>query len=534
MVDETKHDVIQKKNKTIQALEIRKYSKVKLSHKIREKITKYSKKTKNVWRVFIAKILSSSVSSLEVARLFSWIFLILIIIFSVFLSVFVGTTTRSSLIKSQESYTLLLAENMNTQIFRRFTLPVAYASGRVALSEPDQYRLLDEVVDSLMHGLRIESIRIFDINEVVAFSTNKEDVRNATLSTPGIMHAFTTKTHHFEVMSSISFLEALFTPNLPDGSFILRTVYPLTIDFELGPFKLKEGEEAPTLGALELLQDVTSVYKGAIQLQWTILIGFTISILILFGILQIVARAAERIIKDRIKQNKQLEKELYQSEKLASMGRMVASIAHEVRNPLGIIKSSSEYLLNGKDADSKEKKLLGAIFDEASRLGVTVNDFLDYAKPRDPGKKIADIVSAINKVWVFLQPSFEQKKIRVNFQLPEKLEIIGDEDSLYRAVYNLFINAEQAMKDGGTFNIFGFVTKSGETKLSFIDNGCGFPNNTEKILDPFFTTKETGTGLGLPIVQSIVKSHQGKLMLSNSDSGGAIIEIIFPKKKLNN
>ena len=109
-----------------------------------------------------------SQQTLGLAQLFSWISFVVIILFSIFLSVFIASNTRSSLINSQESYALLLAENMNRQIFRRFTLPVAYASGRVTLSEPDQYRLLDEVVNSLMHGLRIESIRIFDMNEMVA------------------------------------------------------------------------------------------------------------------------------------------------------------------------------------------------------------------------------------------------------------------------------------------------------------------------------------------------------------------------------
>ena len=494
---------------------------------IEKKQSSVREKIKNIWLAIISKFLKSSMTSLGLARFFSWIFLVLIIVFSIFLSVFVGTTTRSSLISSQESYTLLLAENMNKQIFRRFTLPVAYASGRVALSEPDQYRLLDEVVESLMHGLRIESIRIFDANKIVAFSTNAEEVRDATLSTLGIDHTFSTKTHYFEIISHISFFEALFTPNLPEGSFILRTVYPLTIDFELGAFNLPEGEEEPILGALEILQDVTSLYAGATQLQWTILIGFTISVLLLFVILQIVAKTAERIISERIKQNKELEKELHQSEKLASMGRMVASIAHEVRNPLGIIKSSSEFLLNRKDADSTEKKLLGAIFDETSRLGVTVNDFLDYARPRNPGEKIADLVNVINKVWAFLGSSFESKNINVEFHLPEKLELKGDEDSLYRAIYNLFVNAEQAMKDGGNLDIIGFSTRSGVIKLRFIDDGCGFPDTIERVLDPFFTTKDTGTGLGLPIVQSIIKSHQGEIVLYNNEDGGAVVEIIF-------
>ena len=507
-----------------------KYSKLKKTSRIRKKLKKYMQTIKNAWQSIISRFLKSSMSSLGLARFFSWIFLVLIMTFSIFLSVFVGTSTLNSLLDSQKSYTLLLAENMNKQIFRRFTLPVAYTSGRVALAEPDQYKLLKEVVDSLMHGLQIENIRIYDANEIVAFSTDSEEVRSETLTTQGVKHVFSTETHFFEVISPVSFFKALFTPNLEDATFLLRTAYPLTIDFELGPFRLQDGKEAPILGSLEIVQDVTGLYRRAIELQWSILIGFTISVLILFIILQIIAKTAERIISERIKQNKELEKELHQNEKLASMGRMVASIAHEVRNPLGIIKSSAEYLKNRKDADSTEKKLLGAIFDETSRLGVTVNDFLDYARPRDPSKNIIDIVIVINRVWAFLGTSFEQKNINAEFHLPESLEIFGDEDTLYRAIYNIFINAEQAMKDGGNFDIVGFKTRQGEIKIRFIDSGCGFTDEIDRVLDPFFTTKDTGTGLGLPIVQNIIKSHQGEILLYNGDNGGATVEIIFNNK----
>ena len=89
------------------------------------------------------------------------------------------------------------------------------------------------------------------------------------------------------------------------------------------------------------------------------------------------------------------------------------------------------------------------------------------------------------------------------------------------------MNAEQAMKDGGNLDIIGFSTRSGVIKLRFIDDGCGFPDTIERVLDPFFTTKDTGTGLGLPIVQSIIKSHQGEIVLYNNEDGGAVVEIIF-------
>lgn len=473
----------------------------------------------------------ASPHTLGLARLFSWISFVMIIIFSIFLSVFIATNTRSSLINSQESYALLLAENMNKQIFRRFTLPVAYASGRVTLSEPDQYRLLDEVVNSLMHGLRIESIRIFDMNEMVAYSTNKDELQDKSLATQGVKNVFENKGHTFEIISKMSFLQALFTPNLPAETFTLRTVYPLTIDYELAPFKNVDDKDKPILGALEILQDVTDLYKIAIRSQWTILFGFTLSILILFVLLQIIAKLAERIISERIKRTKQLEAELSQSEKLASMGRMVSSIAHEIRNPLGIIKSSSEYLINRGNMDKTGTQLMNAIYDESKRLSNTVSDFLDYAKPRKAGEDVVNLTETVEKVWAFLQSSFTEKNIAAHIYLPEKLCIRGDGDLLYRAVYNVFVNAEQAMEKNGSITVRG-KQEFDHVCLSFTDSGTGFKGDIGKLLDPFFTTKDTGTGLGLPIVQSIIKAHGGLLKLSNAEENsvvlGACVEFILP------
>lgn len=472
-----------------------------------------------------------SPQSLGLARIFSWISFVVIIIFSIFLSVFIATNTRSSLINSQESYALLLAENMNRQIFRRFTLPVAYASGRVTLSEPDQYRLLDEVVNSLMHGLRIESIRIFDNSEMVAYSTNKEELQSKSLSTQGVKNVFENRAHSFEITSKMSFLRALFTPHLPRETFILRTVYPLTIDYELAPFQNMDEDNQPILGALEIMQDVTDLYKIAIRSQWTILIGFTLSVLILFVLLQTIAKLAERIISERIKRTKQLEAELNQSEKLASMGRMVSSIAHEIRNPLGIIKSSSEYLINRGNMDKTGTQIVHAIYDESKRLSNTVSDFLDYARPRKAGNDVVNLTELVEKVWSFLQTSFTEKNITANIDLPEKLCIRGDTDLLYRAIYNIFINAEQAMERDGTITVTG-KQEYDFIYLCFTDSGKGFSGDISQLLDPFFTTKDTGTGLGLPIVQSIIKTHSGELRLKNAEENGVVlgasVEFVLP------
>ena len=136
------------------------------------------------------------------------------------------------------------------------------------------------------------------------------------------------------------------------------------------------------MGALELTQDITSDYEQILLFQGVVVVTCLLSSVIMFALLLMLIQRAERVLADRMAKNRQLENELHSNEKLVSMGRVIASIAHEIRNPLGIIRSSAELLQRrmGK-ADAGTSRILQAIYDESVRLSQTVNDFLDYARP---------------------------------------------------------------------------------------------------------------------------------------------------------
>ena len=468
----------------------------------------------------------------NLAKFFSYISLVLILISSVILTLFIGSTMNRSMLESQEEYALLLADNINRQIFRKFTLPVTYASGRVALSNPAQYKLLDEVIQSQLHGLQLESVRMFDDHYTVLYSTDPREVRRTDLYTAGIPLVFEGKPYHFDVLSSIPYVQALITPNLENGTFLLRTIFPLTVDTDCQGLRL-HGQRVPVLGVLEIVQDMTPQYRGTIRSQWLIITGFFISTLILFLLLHFVARKAEYTLSRRMARNRQLEAQLHQAEKLASMGRMVASIAHEIRNPLGIIRSSSEFLIRRhKTEDATTQAMLSAIYDESCRLGTTVNDFLDYARPRQPRQDIVNIQDIINKAMAFLGGEFRRLGVEVHTNLAPDITVSGDADLLYRAFYNILANAQQAMNGPGEIFIESSLPKEDRTVLSFRDTGPGFSEDAlSKAMDPFFTTKDNGTGLGLPIVQAIIDSHGGTMKLSNAPQGGALITISLPTQK---
>ena len=157
-----------------------------------------------------------------------------------------------------------------------------------------------------------------------------------------------------------------------------------------------------------------------------------------------------------------------------------------------------------------------------------MNDFLDYARPRQPRRDMVNMTDVAHKAVSFLTGEFQKRNIELVDELPQELPVLGDGDLLYRAVYNVLINALQATDRDGRVIMRGQVRENGQTVLEVMDSGPGFADDCQKALDPFYTTKDNGTGLGLPIVQSIITSHGGKLELENGKEGGAVIRFILP------
>jgi len=310
--------------------------------------------------------------------------------------------------------------------------------------------------------------------------------------------------------------------SLEPDSIILRTVYPLRAERTLGI------REESIMGILEFTQDITTDYETVIHFQWLIIAGSFTTSLILFVLLYMIILRTDKFLALRISEKEKLEKELHQNEKLASMGRMVASIAHEIRNPLGIIRSSSE-ILHGraKKEGSPDARLLEAIFDESKRLSQTVNDFLDYARPKQPRMGKVDLIKVWNEMFSFLGTEIEKKGIVLEKDFPEQVFVSGDKDLVYRAFYNIFVNALQAAPQNGTIKVIIVPGENPEVVVS--DSGSGFESSMlDKYPEPFYTTKETGTGLGLAIAGSILNNHGAKIILANNEQGGGMVKIVFP------
>lgn len=461
---------------------------------------------------------------LSYARTLSWVSLVFILLTSLGLSVLISNTARETLLTKQEEFAKVLAENLNHQIYRRFTVPTVLAYGRIALRQPVQYDRLDQVVQSVIHGLKVERLRIYDYTRLVAYSTDTADLGRAGLAPPSVEEALQGATPKFEILSTIPMWQAPFHVPLEAGTFVLRTLTPLRGDTD------REDNAATVMGVLEITQDITDDYKSVLAFQGIIVIMCLLSSMVLFALLLILIRRAEYVLAERMTKTRLLENELHSNEKLASMGRVVASIAHEIRNPLGIIRSSAELLLKRTDsADTSTSRILGAIYDESRRLSQTVNDFLDYARPRQPRPEVVDVNVLLDQALAFLEGELARHGVAVERETAEHLYVTGDKDLIYRALYNVVINGQQAMDGPGILKISGLRLDESTVEIDVLDSGPGFEQDIlPSLLDPFFTTKDDGTGLGLPIVNSIITSHGGSLVLENGANGGALVRILLP------
>ena len=450
--------------------------------------------------------------------------LVLILGSSILMSIFMTNYAKSALLKKNTAFAQLLAENLNHQIYRRFTLPVVLGFGRVELKRKDQYERLEQVIESTIHSFHILDLRIYDEQNEVAFSTNEAQVGNAELGGAAVQTAIEKGIKSFELQNSLSIWDVVLAFKLEPGDVVLRTVFPLRAERDLR-FRDQPG---PLLGVLELTQDITSDYETVLHLQRLIILTTFLGSAALYALIFFLIRKADRVLDERFRDKDRLEKELLQNEKLASMGRMVASIAHEIRNPLGIIRSSSELLLKREKVEnSPNAKMLEAIFHESKRLSQTVNDFLDYARPRQPALEDVDLEKVVRHAVGFLTQEGQEHGVTVESELPAGYAIQGDRDLLYRGFYNLISNAIQACDGGGEVRILS-LCHDGQKAVLVRDTGPGFDaKQLDRYVEPFFTTKDTGTGLGLAITSSIFQIHGAEMILRNGSHGGAEALVVF-------
>jgi hypothetical protein len=221
--------------------------------------------------------------------------------------------------------------------------------------------------------------------------------------------------------------------------------------------------------------------------------------------------------------------QLIRTEKLAAVGQMSATVAHGIRNPLVSIGGFARRLLKKEDPDSPSRKYLNIIIEEINRLETMLSELLDFVRPRKMSQRNVSLLEVVETTLQFFSYEFEQRSISVEQHKPDDplmLEI--DVDQFKRVLHNLFYNAIEAMPEGGTLSI-DLAREDPWARLSIADTGSGVDNdNVEKIFHPFFSSKPTGSGLGLAVCNQIISIHGGNIKLRRHLPHGAIFDIYLP------
>ena len=251
---------------------------------------------------------------------------------------------------------------------------------------------------------------------------------------------------------------------------------------------------------------------------------------------QLYRDLAERLAETN-RRLEQAQAEARRSERLAALGQLSAGLAHEIRNPLGVIKGSAEMLTQKLQAsDELARELSGYISTEVNRLSALVTEFLDFARPLHAEPHPADLTALLDRVLQIVAGRFPSDPVRVERHYAGGLPLVPLDESLCeQAFLNLVQNAYEAMQDDsnpGTLRVEVRPTTQNEregVELRLSDTGPGVPQELrEEIFNPFVTTKKTGVGLGLSIVSKIVDGHRGTIHVENAPAGGAVFTLFFP------
>ena len=249
-------------------------------------------------------------------------------------------------------------------------------------------------------------------------------------------------------------------------------------------------------------------------------------------LVSIAEQCATAIDKERLieAQRSQYDHLALQTEKLSALGRMAASIAHEINNPLAGILLYSTNLAKKVPKEGPLKKGLEVITNETIRCKTIIEELLEFSQDKEPKKTLNNINDIVEKALSILDNEFRLQHVMVEKNLSSDMQdMLLDVNLMEQVFVNIVLNAVEAIKDKGVITISSqMVPNQSYGKIEIADNGCGIPQeNLSKIFEPFFSTKKKGTGLGLAVSYGIVQNHQGTIKVLRKQGGGTrfIIEI---------
>jgi signal transduction histidine kinase len=248
----------------------------------------------------------------------------------------------------------------------------------------------------------------------------------------------------------------------------------------------------------------------------------------LVGELRQSAAELEQRVEERTRQVREKQAQVIQAEKMAAVGRLAASVAHEINNPLQAIALHLG-LATEETLSTQSRWHLDVVGQEFDRITGIVGRLLDFQRPQAGEMRPVNILHTLASVAVLARKQLEKTGIEIVQCPPAELPPVAVvENQLKQVFLNLILNAADVMPDGGTLTISATVDRD-EVRLDFTDTGPGLePDAAARLFEPFFTTKPNGTGLGLAVSHEIVANHGGTLTVANRPAGGAVFTVALP------
>ena len=230
-----------------------------------------------------------------------------------------------------------------------------------------------------------------------------------------------------------------------------------------------------------------------------------------------------------------LERRARQAERLAELGLLTGGLAHEIKNPLSTVQLNLQLLQEDIGPEhpgySRIVNRLGTVKNETSRLRDILDDFLRYAGRLELTRKPTEINALLEELVDFFTPQAQSQKVQLRLRKGDPLTLNIDPRLIKQAVLNLMINATQAMPDGGEV-ILSCSANGPQARIDVIDTGPGIdPDAAKQIFQAYYSTKRTGTGLGLPMAKRIIEAHDGELTVESEPGKGSDFVIKLPRSR---
>lgn len=236
------------------------------------------------------------------------------------------------------------------------------------------------------------------------------------------------------------------------------------------------------------------------------------------------------VVRD-LREIKAMEESLERSRRHAALGRMAAGIAHEIRNPLGTLRGFAQYFARLGEKDPRAEEYAELMVGEVDRLNRTISALLQFARPREPEPEEIDLGDLLRRTARLLQDDLAARELSFKLDTPvDTVHFTADSDLLTQVLINLLQNARAATEPGGEVCLEA-SEQDAEIRFRVADSGKGMtPEEQARMFDPFFTTRKTGTGLGLAMVQQIVEQHGGRIEVESAPEQGTTVTVILPQK----